>query len=170
MKKLFICYALFFFSIGVEAQENHKFKFHSIYLGLGGFGNSYFGGLGGIADLSFSKDKNLFSIAAYSGSDISLFGGPTNGVNEYSLMYGREFKLSRILTLEGNTGIGNVNFRTSNYVDIKESNSIAIPISVDFKVHFSRNFGFGVNAKYSINRITNNTYIHLFLHYRFHKL
>lgn len=169
MKKAIILVTIIFSSLAVKAQET-KVKFHAVNAGFGSFHfqkdvNGH-DGLSIITDLTISLNKNLISISYLGGTSIKILAGPNYNFEEYSLLYGREWKALDWLRFEGFAGIGHFN-QSSKDSNIGEDNTVSFPLRVNTKFYFTKKFGMGFNTNYSINSINNNFSTNLIFHYRF---
>jgi hypothetical protein len=171
MKKVILISAVAFYSFTGKAQESgSKLKLHAANLGLGSFHfqkdiNGH-DGLSFITDLTVSLDKNLISASYLCGSSIKLLDGPNYGFEEFTLLYGREWKAANWLRFEGFAGFGHFN-QNSKDPDIDDDSAISFPLRVNTKFYFTRKFGMGFNTNYSINSVNNCFSTNIIFHYRF---
>lgn len=171
MKKIIFIAAIVLNSLAVKAQDSTtKLKVYAATMGLGSFHlekdvNGH-DGLSYIADLSVSLDKNLISASYAVGTSVKILDGPSYNFEEVSLSYGREWKALNWLRFEGFGGIGHFRLH-SNDETIGDESSISFPLKVNAKFYFTRKFGMGLNANYSINSVNNNLSTNVIFHYRF---
>lgn len=171
MKKAFIITVITFSTFIAKAQESsYKIKMHAVNVGVGSFHfqkdiNGH-DGLSVITDLTISLNKNLISVSYLGGTSIKILDGPNYNFEEYSLLYGREWKALDWLRFEGFAGLGHFN-QSSKDPNIGDDSIISFPLRVNTKFYFTKKFGMGFNTNYSINSINNNFSTNLIFHYRF---
>ena len=171
MKKAFIFVAIAFITFTAKAQESRsKIKLYAVNVGLGSFHfqkdiNGH-DGVSVITDLTISLNKNLISASYLRGTSIKILEGPNYSFEEYSLLYGREWKAINWLRFEGFAGLGYFN-QNSKDPNIGNDNTISFPLKVNTKFYFNKKFGMGFNTNYSINSVNNNFSTNLIFHYKF---
>ena len=171
MKKAFIFIAIAFSTFTAKTQESSsKIKLYAVNAGLGSFHfQKDVNGHDGISittDLTLSLNKNLISASYLAGTSIKILDGPNYNFEEYSILYGREWKVVDWFRFEGFAGIGHFNQNSKN-IDIGDASTISFPLRVNTKFYFSKNFGMGFNSNYSINSVNNNFSTNLIFHYKF---
>lgn len=171
MKKVFIIIAIAFSSLGIKAQDSTSLlKLHAINAGLGSFHfekdvNGH-DGASLITELTVSLNKNLISASYLAGSSIKILDGYNYSFDEFSVLYGREWKATNWLRFEGFAGLGHFS-QDSKDPAIGNDNTISFPLRVNTKFYFTKKFGMGFNTNYSINSINNNFSNNIIFHYRF---
>lgn len=171
MKKAFIITVITLSTFITKAQESsYKIKMYAVNVGVGSFHfqkdiNGH-DGLSVITDLTISLNKNLISVSYLGGTSIKILDGPNYNFEEYSLLYGREWKALDWLRFEGFAGLGHFN-QSSKDPNIGDDSIISFPLRVNTKFYFTKKFGMGFNTNYSINSINNNFSTNLIFHYRF---
>jgi hypothetical protein len=173
MKKIIFITIIAFGVFTIEAQEStSKLKLQAVNIGFGGFyidvkGTSEGGGASFFADATFSIGKNLISATYLTGSDIGILRASEFNFHEFGLGYGREWKATNWLRFEGFAGLGYYNQNSDVPEEIPDDNVISFPLRINTKFYFTKKFGMGFNANYSINSLNNNLSVHLIFHYRF---
>lgn len=171
MKKIVIIAVIALSSLTVKAQEtSSKIKLHAVNIGLGSFHlqkdiNGH-DGLCFIADFTVSLNKNLISASYLGGTSIKILDGPSYNFKEYSLSYGREWKVANFFRLEGYAGLGHFT-QNSKDPNVGIDKTASFPLKVNAKFYFTKKFGMGLNSNYSINSVNNNFSTNLIFHYRF---
>lgn len=136
------------------------------------------GGLAFQLNLLAAKNNNIFKISYILGNDLAIYGSSDFKVNEFNLMYGRELKVKKWLSLQGFGGIGYIhlldkteyNIRTSTENGIFKNetyNKIALPLTFNINFLPSNKIGFGISTNYNINSIANNFSQQIYLTYNF---
>lgn len=147
-----------------------KLKIQSVNVGFGGFSikNKYSegGGASFVTDLTTSYHENLIGFSYLTGAEIGIIGKSNYSFNEVSLLYGREFKLKQWFAFETFAGIGYYN-QTSMTSYIFNGSNTSIPLKINSKFYFNKNFGIGLNTNYSINNLNNNFSTNLIFYYKF---
>jgi hypothetical protein len=171
MKKVSFIIVFTLISLGVKGQDSAtKLKIYAVNVGLGSFHlkkdvNGH-DGLAFISDLTVSLDRNLISVAYLGGTSLKILDGPNYNFKEYSLSYGREWKVANWFSFEGFAGFGHFT-QTSKDSNIGTDKTVSFPLKVNAKFYFTKKFGMGLNTNYSINSVNNNLSTNLIFHYKF---
>ncbi|MCF6132520.1 hypothetical protein [Flavobacterium wongokense] len=171
MRKTIIITAVLLYSLTGKAQESSaKLKVHAANMGLGSFHlekdvNGH-DGVCFVADLTLSLNKNLISASYLGGTSIKILDGPNYNFEEFSLLYGREWKALNWLRFEGFAGLGQFK-QSSKDSNIGEDSTVSFPLRINTKFYFTKKFGMGFNTNYSINSINNNFSNNIIFHLRF---
>ncbi len=147
-----------FFSCSVFSQEGNapQFFVKSISVGIGVTGgDETSGGIGFNADVTTALNKNLFTLALATGSELDLFDAHRNFFSA-DLLYGREFLVTRIFAIEAHAGVGifSENYKNgdTNFREISES-TLGIPVRLKFLFYVSPKFALGLNPNVNFNSI-----------------
>ena len=177
MKHKLIIFALLFCAV-VSAQQNQEqenrltyrsFSITPVSVFRSNFGSGFTGGLF-TADLTFQKNKHLFSAAASLGSELNILGG-SSSFSQYDLKYGRSFKLNRVMHVELHAGLGYFKFRNNSggfffsysqagfqKIEIEDSGGfnnprLTFPVVAKLNFRTGPRFSLGLQATYSINSL-----------------
>lgn len=169
---LILVFALFFsISVFSQEQQNSQFYLKSVSAGIGVTGgNETSGGIGFNADVTTALNKNLFSIALATGTELDLFDAHRNFFSA-DLLYGREFSVTKIFKIEAHAGVGifSENYKNGD-TDFKEVNESALGIPLRLKLLFNitPKFAMGVNPNVNFNSIETMYSGNLIFQYNFH--
>lgn len=174
MKKVVFVSMIALKSLFANGQETSgKFKLHAANIGFGLYGVDMThndGGVSFLTDVTFSINKNLISASYLVGSEVTIFGDQEYDFKEPALLYGREWRPKKWFALEGFAGVGSYIVKYSNTdtdFQMISDNAVSFPLRLNTKFYFTRHFGMGLNANYSINSIANTFATNLIFHYRF---
>lgn len=159
MKRIpFILVFVLFFSSSVFSQEQNSSQFYlkSVSAGIGVTGGEETsGGIGFNADVTAALNKNLFSLALATGTEIDLFEAHRNFFSA-DLLYGREFSVTKIFKIEAHAGLGifSENYKNgdTNFREVNES-MLGIPLRLKFLFAVTPKFSMGVNPNVNFNSI-----------------
>lgn len=147
-----------FFSSSVFSQEknNSQFYLKSVSAGIGVTGgDETSGGIGFNADVTSALNKNLFSLALASGSELDLFEAHRNFFSA-DFLYGREFAVTRIFKIEAHAGVGffSENYKNgdTNFREVSES-ALGIPLRLKLLFNITPKFAMGINPNVNFNSI-----------------
>jgi hypothetical protein len=155
MKRTILLIAILTFNF-IFAQEN-KIKFKSIDYGVVGIYSNLKKdgprGLCGSLDVSISYNQHLFSAYNTIGYGTDYKDGRLNdlqGIFEYGLLYGREFKIDTDFKIETATGLSYI--MQANLCDEKSNNALGVPVKAKFLFYTSKKFALGISPSVNINK------------------
>ncbi len=146
-------FLIFFQSFAQENDtKNYEVESSNFWISSG-IGNSYFGPTFK-ADLSYSFNKNIFTIRFFSSQEFQFSAGdhqfddPPKRIKEFGLLYGLSFH-QEIMVANFIAGLGYVNgilrgkqLHYVYYETIKISN-ISIPLETNFRIEFNKYVAIG---------------------------
>lgn len=141
-----------------EDSKQSNFKCHAITLGipfLSGYSSSNTGGLDFNGSLAYSYNKHLFSVELSIATEFAILGGFDERVNQYNILYGREFKASRTVFFELHGGAGLFSYRSQdvdpNQFGSERIHTVGFPLKMKFRVHTGPRFSIGLQGGVNIN-------------------
>lgn len=160
----------------ISAQEENKFRFHSLDIGFGSFSinkeNTEGGGATFLGCLTTAYHKNLIEFSVIYGAEIDIIGAPDYEFNNLSVLYGREIKLNNWFSFETFAGFGYFSQTNQNaflFNESKNESSLSYPLKLNTKFYLNKKFALGVNAMYIINPINNVFTVNLIFTFKFNQ-
>ena len=162
------------FFLGLNSfSQNNQFKIDNISVDFGwyNFNKKHndvydFNGVQGTTHVSngvgaafglevlFSLRKNLFSVYYHTGAEIGIPFPSQYKFNEISLLYGRRLNIKKGFRVEPFIGAGYFSQKSDTYY-VKQGNSLAIPLKLNFIFKTGQHFEMGIKTLYDINQINN---------------
>jgi len=158
--------------ISQDYNNPSSFKFHYIGTTLGSSipvegDNLLTGGL----ELATSFGSHILKVAYLGGAEVDFPSGNSVGdFREWSLLYGREFRLNEWLSFDPYAGAGIFGVRVPNESDpdkTKMNNHLGIPVEGNLRLNFLKKVAFGIRGRHTFNSENGITYLGGFLQYRF---
>lgn len=154
---IFLLFAVTVYSQGL------KFNSFSISPFLGFYDNyspeKRVGGFACNADISFAKNKNIFSVYVSAGIEFKLNitivapgGGETDRAeyDEINLLYGREFRITNWFKLETHAGLGRIHIKV--YEPYRDYVSLGVPLRPKTLIYIGKHFSFGFNPNVNFSK------------------
>ncbi len=155
-KTLFLIGILFVWQL--QAQENNKLKIKAIdYGAIGIYTNLENNGVRGFCgnlELVTKHQKNLYAFNYSLGFGITEKNNKIHdlqGFMSLDLLYGRELKVSKTITLEPYLGLGYI--IQSNTSDAGGKSAIGLPMRAKLLFKVSEKFTVGINPNVTINNV-----------------
>lgn len=156
----------------VSAQDK-ELEFHAVSIGGGIIGSSSETSVGGVnatIDLSLIYNKSIFSVYANIGEELLLFKTADEEYRELSLLYGREYELTKNFFAEGHVGVGyfshTLKVGSTNFEE-KRTTTVGFPIRGKLVYYIIGGFGLGINGNINLNAEVTTYSGNLILQYKF---
>jgi hypothetical protein len=172
MKNLILLFILIYSYQGFAQNEpplERGFHFHSITITpIGAYINDRHGGALGNISIGVAYKKNIVKAYLEGGGEVNLFGSGES-ILEFGGLYGKEFDMSRKLSLDVFAGIGYTiyNFPSTFPAIIEDTESYAIPFEVSLRWKLAKVFQTGFRLKASYNEIAPYINPGFFMQFRF---
>jgi len=170
MRKIIILISIFNFCI-VFSQE-HKLKFKSIDWGVVGiYSNLKQDGPRGICssfEVSTIYNKNIFTAYGVVGLGFNTENNKLKdlqGILEFDLLFGREFKLNNTTKFEISSGAGYI--VQDNTSEGKSNEALGLPIRGKLLFSASKLVAIGINPNANLNNYRNLYSLNLLVHFNF---